>query len=50
MVRELTKKTDDYSIEFMRRDVVDVIIGLDLHMKNTHGTIMKMNGERASNT
>jgi len=24
---------------------VDVIVGLDLHMKNTHGTIMKMNGE-----
>ena len=24
---------------------MDVIVGLDLHMKNTHGTIMKMNGE-----
>ena len=23
----------------------DVVVGLDLHLKNTQGTIMKMNGE-----
>ena len=23
----------------------DVVVGLDLHLKNVHGTIMKMNGE-----
>jgi len=25
--------------------VNDVVVGLDLHLKNVHGTIMKMNGE-----